>query len=137
MQQIISIAMLLTLALPSQAGNVTQINRYSTVSNKPLTAQINPLKAVQQMHFPVSIQTIGEAVSYWLRYSGYHLAFKVKQSESLQQVFQQPLPQVSRNLGPLTIEDGLNVLVGQNLFKLKQDDLLREINFSLIARRAG
>lgn len=60
MQQIISIAMLLTLALPSQAGNVTQINRYSTVSNKPLTAQINPLKAVQQMHFPVSIQTIGK-----------------------------------------------------------------------------
>ncbi|KTD63250.1 hypothetical protein Lsan_1368 [Legionella santicrucis] len=136
MQQIISIAMLLTIMLPSQAGNVTQINRYATVSNKPLTAQINPLKAVQQMHFPLSIHTIGEAVSYWLRYSGYHLAPKEKQSESLQQVFQQPLPQVSRNLGPLTIEDGLTVLVGQHLFKLKQDDLLREINFSLIARRA-
>nr|WP_115704627.1 hypothetical protein [Legionella sainthelensi] len=137
MQQIMSIAMLLTIMLPSQAGNVTHINRYATVSNKPLTAQINPLKAVQQMHFPLSIQTIGDAVNYWLRYSGYHLAPKEKQSESLQKVFQQPLPQVSRNLGPLQIEDGLTVLVGQNLFKLKQDDLLREINFSLLARRAG
>lgn len=118
------------------AANITQISRYGTVNNQPLAAQINPLKTVQQIHFPGSIQTIGEAVNYWLRYSGYHLAPKAKQSESLQQIFQQPLPQVSRNLGPLTISDGLTVMVGQQLFRLNQDDLLREINFSLIARRA-
>lgn len=124
-------------SLHVQAANITQLGRYATVNNQPLAAQINPLKTVQQIHFPASIQTIGEAVSYWIHYSGYHLAPKEKQSESLQQVFQQPLPQVSRNLGPLTITDGLTVLVGQHLFNLKQDDLLREINFSLIARRAG
>ncbi|AMQ28920.1 TPA: hypothetical protein ACHW7I_000940 [Legionella pneumophila] len=124
-------------SLNAQAANITQVGRYATLNNQPLAAQINPLKTVQQIHFPASIQTIGEAVNYWLRYSGYHLAPKEKQSESLQQVFQQPLPQVSRNLGPLTITDGLTVLVGQHLFNLKQDDLLREINFSLIARRAG
>lgn len=119
------------------AANITQVSRYATVNNQPLAAQINPLKTVQQIHFPASIQTISEAVNYWLRYSGYHLVPKEKQSESLQQVFQQPLPQVSRNLGPLSIDNGLTVLVGQQLFNLKQDDLLREINFSLIARRAG
>ncbi|MCE0722788.1 hypothetical protein [Legionella resiliens] len=124
-------------SLSGQAANLTQVGRYATVNNQPLAAQINPLKTVQQIHFPASIQTIGEAVNYWLRYSGYHLASKEKQSESLQQVFQQPLPQVNRNLGPLSITDGLTVLVGQHLFNLKQDDLLREINFSLIARRAG
>ncbi|HGI8166011.1 TPA: hypothetical protein ACJT8R_001265 [Legionella pneumophila] len=124
-------------SLNAQATNITQIGRYATVNNQPLAAQINPLKTAQQIHFPASIQTIGEAVNYWLRYSGYHLASIEKQSESLQQVFQQPLPQVNRNLGPLTITDGLTVLVGQHLFNLKQDDLLREINFSLIARRAG
>lgn len=123
-------------SLQIQAANITQVSRYATVKNQPLAAQINPLKTVQQIHFPASIQNIGDAVSYWLRYSGYHLAPKEKQSESLQQVFQQPLPQVSRNLGPLTIADGLTVLVGQQLFNLKQDDLLREINFSLVARRA-
>lgn len=120
-----------------QAANITQISRYATVNNQPLAAQINPLKTVQQIHFPASVQTIGEAVNYWLLYSGYHLAPKERQSKSLQQVFQQPLPQVSRNLGPLTIAHGLTVLVGQQLFNLKQDDLLREINFSLLARRAG
>ncbi|HAU0992131.1 TPA: hypothetical protein ACGAPA_000724 [Legionella pneumophila] len=124
-------------SLSAQAANLTQVGRYATVNNQPLAAQINPLKTVQQIHFPASIQTIGEAVNYWLHYSGYHLASKEKQSESLQQVFQQPLPHVNRNLGPLTITDGLTVLVGQHLFNLKQDDLLREINFSLVARRAG
>lgn len=127
---------LVLCSLQVHAANITQVSRYATVSNQPLAAQINPMKTVQQIHFPVSIQTIGEAVNYWLRYSGYHLTPKEKQSESLQQVFQQPLSQVSRNLGPLTIERGLTVLVGQQLFTLKQDDLLREINFSLIARSA-
>ncbi|HAT1845534.1 TPA: hypothetical protein U0Y19_000933 [Legionella pneumophila] len=128
---------LVLCGLQVHAAKITQVSRYATVNNQPLAAQINPLKTVQQIHFPASIQTIGEAVNYWLRYSGYHLAPKDKQSESLQQVFQQPLPQVSRNLGPLSIDNGLTVLVGQQLFTLKQDDLLREINFSLIARRAG
>ncbi|WP_019215197.1 PFGI-1 class ICE element type IV pilus protein PilL2 [Legionella tunisiensis] len=123
-------------SISAQAANITQVGRYATVNNQPLAAQINPLKTVQQIHFPASIQTIGEAVNYWLRYSGYHLSPKEKQSEGLQQVFQQPLPQVNRNLGPLTITNGLTVLVGQHLFSLKQDDLLREVNFSLIARRA-
>ncbi|HAU4130712.1 TPA: hypothetical protein F7044_15170 [Legionella pneumophila] len=127
---------LVLCGLQTNAANITQVSRYATVSNQPLAAQINPMKTVQQIHFHASIQTIGEAVNYWLRYSGYHLAPKEKQSESLQQVFQQPLPQISRNLGPLTIERGLTVLVGQQLFTLKQDDLLREINFSLIARSA-
>lgn len=127
---------LVLCGLQTHAANITQVSRYATVNNQPLAAQINPMKTVQQIHFPTSIQTIGDAVNYWLRYSGYHLAPKEKKNESLQQVFQQPLPQVSRNLGPLTIERGLTVLVGQQLFTLKKDDLLREIDFSLIARSA-
>ncbi|HFD2271869.1 TPA: hypothetical protein ACF2P5_001706 [Legionella pneumophila] len=130
------VGLLALSSLQIQAANITQVGRYATVNNQPLAAQINPLKTVQQIHFPSSVQTIGEAVEYWLRYSGYHLAPQDKQNESLKQIFQQPLPQVTRNLGPLTIADGLTVLVGKTLFSLKQDDLLREINFSLNARRA-
>ncbi|RUQ85144.1 PFGI-1 class ICE element type IV pilus protein PilL2 [Legionella septentrionalis] len=128
---------LVLLCSQLHAASVTQVGRYATVANQPLAAQINPLKTVQQIHFPLSVQTIEDAVQYWLRYSGYHLITKEKQSESLKQVFQQPLPQVNRNLGPLTIHDGLTVLVGQSIFNLKQDDLLREINFGFITRRAG
>ncbi|HHT9843871.1 TPA: hypothetical protein ACT9I4_001988 [Legionella pneumophila] len=133
----IFIITLTSLALSSFAANITPISRYASVDNKPLASQINPLKAVQQVHFPQQIQTIGEAIEHWLQYSGFHLAPENKQLESLKIILKQPLPQVDRTLGPLSIEDGLTVLVGQNLFFLTHDDLLREVNFALIERRKG
>lgn len=118
-------------ALNGQAANLTQINRYATVSNAPLTAQINPLLAVQQVHFPQEVQTIGEALEWWLHFSGFSLAPKDKQSKSLQAVMQQPLPQIDRNLGPLRVRDGLEVLVGKQVFTLIDNPLLRQVNFKL------
>lgn len=118
-------------ALAAQAANVTQVNRYATVANKPLAAQVNPLLAVQQIHFPQEVKTIGQAVDWWLRYSGFKLIAKDKQPESLQAIMRQPLPQIDRNLGPLTVKDGLEVLVGQQVFTLVEDPLLRQVNFQL------
>lgn len=118
-------------ALATQAANVTQVNRYATVANKPLAAQVNPLLAVQQIHFPQEVKTIGQAVEWWLRYSGFTLAIKEKQPENLQAVMRLPLPQIDRNLGPLTVKDGLEVLVGQQVFTLVEDPLLRQVNFQL------
>lgn len=117
--------------LTTHAANVTQVNRYATVTNKPLAAQVNPLLAVQQIHFPQEIKTIGQAVEWWLRYSGFTLVAKEKQPESLQAVMRQPLPQIDRNLGPLTVREGLEVLVGQQVFTLIEDSLLRQVNFQL------
>ena len=135
MLKLFVVSSLSLLSLQLNADNITQIGRYASVKNQALSAQINPLKTVQQVHFPSTVQTIGQAVEHWLAYSGFHLAAKDKQSPSLQTVLKQPLPQVDRNLGPLTISDGLSVLVGQQLFILKHDDLLREVNFTLIKRR--
>lgn len=125
---------LIACSITLQAANTTQIGRYASVTNQPLKAQINPLQTIQQIHFPSSVQTIGEAIEYWLHYSGYRLAPKEKQNPNLQQILQQPLPQVSRTLGPLSVADGLIVLVGQNLFSLKQDQVSREVYFNLITR---
>lgn len=125
------ISVLSVLACSSLAANVTQINRYATVANKPLAAQINPLLAVQQVHFPQEVQTIGQAIEWWLRFSGFSLVSKEKQSESLQAVMRQALPQIDRTLGPLTVKDGLEVLVGQQSFVLIEDPLLRQVNFKL------
>ena len=131
----LSFITLTTMTLACQADNVTTIARYASVSNKPLAAQINPLQAIQQVHFPQHIQTIGEAIEHWLKYSGFHLASANKQQDSLKTILKQPLPQVDRNLGPMSVANGLTVLVGQHLFSLKHDDLLREVNFTLIKRR--
>ncbi|AMQ28351.1 TPA: hypothetical protein KKX32_000334 [Legionella pneumophila] len=125
------ISVLSVAAFYSIAANVTQINRYATVANKPLAAQVNPLLAVQQVHFPQEVQTIGQALEWWLKFSGFSLVSKEKQPENLQIVMQQPLPQIDRNLGPLTVKDGLEVLVGQQSFALIEDPLLRQVNFKL------
>lgn len=125
------ISVLSVLAFSSLAANVTQINRYATVANKPLAAQINPLLAVQQVHFPQEVQTIGQAIEWWLRFSGFSLVSKEKQPESLQAVMRQALPQIDRTLGPLTVKDGLEVLVGQQSFALIENPLLRQVNFKL------
>ncbi|HAT1803886.1 TPA: hypothetical protein ACG4S2_000730 [Legionella pneumophila] len=130
----LSVIGVLSLAVfSSMAANVTQVNRYATVANKPLAAQINPLLAIQQVHFPHEVQTIGQAVEWWLKFSGFSLVSKEKQPESLQIVMRQALPQIDRNLGPLTVKDGLEVLVGQQSFVLIEDPLLRQVNFKLKA----
>lgn len=119
------------LATTVMAANVTQVNRYATVENKPLASQINPLLTVQQVHFPQKIHTVGEALQHWLQYSGYTLASTSRRTPALENVLKQPLPQVTRNLGPLTVQDGLEVLVGQQVFTLVSDPLNREVNFRL------
>ena len=116
------------------AANVTHINRYATVENKPSAAQINPLLTIQHIHFPQHITTVGEALTYWLRYSGYTLVNEKLQSQALKEVLQKPLPQVHRNLGPLTIQDGLGVLVGKQVFSLENSHLNRVVNFKLISQ---
>ncbi|KTD09321.1 hypothetical protein [Legionella jamestowniensis] len=132
--QLSVIGVLSVAAFYSMAANVTQVNRYATVANKPLAAQINPLLAIQQVHFPQEVQTIGQAVEWWLKFSGFSLVSKEKQLQSLQTIMRQALPQIDRNLGPLTVKDGLEVLVGQQSFTLIEDPLLRQVNFKL---RAG
>lgn len=116
---------------PSISANVTEVNRYATVSNKPLPAQVNPLVGVQLIHFPQHVKTIGDALTYWLQYSGFALVPEKDRSLALQETMHQPLPFVDRHLGPLTVQDGLTILVGQQVFVLIQDPLHRTINFKL------
>lgn len=134
LKTILTVSLALSSAL-TQAANVTQINRYATVSNKPLASQVNPLFTVQQMHFPQEVSTVGDAISYWLQYSGFKLADESRLLPVFKILMKQPLPQVDRNFGPLTIQDGLVVLAGQSEFTLVQNPLTRTVNFKL--KRTG
>ncbi|WP_028389158.1 hypothetical protein [Legionella fairfieldensis] len=129
--------LLLFLLVPTDyAGNVTQINRYATVENKPLAAQINPLLATQQVHFNTSIHTVGEALNHWLQFSGFDLVNESEQPASLKNVLSKPLPQVMRDLGPLSVQEGLEVLVGKGIFNLVVDPLNRRVAFKLSPKYA-
>lgn len=117
--------------MSAEAKDLTQVSRYATVENKPLASQINPLIALQQIHFPKTVNTIGQALEYWMHYSGFSLVETDKQSEPLQSVLKRPLPQVLRALGPLSVKEGAEVLVGQSVFSLTENMMQRSINFKL------
>lgn len=125
------LAVLLVVSGALSAQNITQIERYVSVDNKPSAAQLNPLLTVAQVHFPKDIQTVGEAVQYWISYSGYRLIDEKKLSGEARDVLKQKLPQADRTLGPLSVKDGLQVLMGQDVFDLVCDPLHRMVSFEL------
>tara|TARA_B110000879_G_scaffold162382_1_gene209721 strand:+ start:604 stop:1080 length:477 start_codon:yes stop_codon:yes gene_type:complete len=113
------------------AASNSQVGRYSTVENKPTIAQVNPLLSVQKMHFPSNARTVGDAVRYWIRFSGYALVSDKNLSKEASTLLKQPLPVVDKHLGPLSVKDGVEVLMGQGVFHLVQDPLNRKLDFKL------
>lgn len=106
------------------------IGRYLTVSNTSMAAQRDLLSQTVQVHFPTSVNTIGGAMTYLLRYSGYALVAEGKQSDALKNTLKKPLPLVDRDFGPMTLRDALITLAGP-AFSLEHDALNREVNFTV------
>src|SRR5690349_12178881 len=113
------------------AENSIQISRYMTLSTTATVAQTNPLLAVVELKFSLSVQTVNDAIQQLLKPSGYQLVESNLLSSDAKTVLAKPLPYTVRHLGPITIKDGLTVLMGQSVFQLLVDPLHREINFRL------
>lgn len=112
------------------ADNVTPIGRYSTVVNKPKLSQVDLLSQPVQVRFAQSIQTVGDAVEYLLRFSGYSLIPEYQRSIPVKITLDKPLPVVDRELGPITLKEGLITLIGP-AFYLIQDPVNRVVSFKL------
>lgn len=108
----------------------TATGRYLSVENKPTAVQADLLSQTLQIHFPASIQTVGEALAYVLRYSGYSLVAPEKQSGDVKNTLQKPVPPINRSLGPMSLRNALLTLMGP-AFTLIDDPLNREINFKV------
>lgn len=112
------------------ANTVTPVGRYLSVENQTLPAQTNLLQQTFQVKFPPTVKTVGEAMQYLLRFSGYSLVnYKYLPSEA-QALLIQPLPQVDRNIGPLNLQKGLITLAGEP-FGLLVDPVHRLISLRL------
>lgn len=110
-----------------QAGDV-QVGRYSIHAATPTTAQENLLATIVTIQFPERIITIGEAVRYLLKRSGYRLISAEIMEPATASLFGLPLPAVHRNLGPMPLQDALETLAGP-AFHLVQDPVHRLITF--------
>jgi conjugative transfer region protein (TIGR03748 family) len=128
------IAMVLLSMLASKTcladNNLTQVSRYLTVANKPKLSQTNLLSQLIQVRFTRNIQSVGDAMNYLLKFSGYSLIPESKMSLELQSTLNKPLPIVDRELGPITLSDALTILSGP-AFYLTHDPVNRFINFKL------
>jgi conjugative transfer region protein (TIGR03748 family) len=111
-------------------NNITQVSRYQTVVNKPRYSQVYLLAQLVHVRFPQNTQTINEAINYLLRFSGYSLAPEIERDNAFKIILSKPLPIIDRELGPITLRDGLITLVS-SAFDLTQDPIHRTVNFTL------
>jgi conjugative transfer region protein (TIGR03748 family) len=126
----IMIAGLLSTAFIAQAESTTKVARYLAIQNQALPGQMNLLDQTFQVHFSRDVCTIGDAMRYLLRFSGYRLVNAAVLSKATQAVLLQPLPETDRKLGPMRLQAGLLTLVGQP-FGLVIDPVHRLIGLRL------
>ncbi len=115
---------------PQLHASEIQVGRYSELRAMPTVAQANLLSTTITVWFPQRIQTLGDAVHYLLQRSGYRLADSRIANSITANLLGLPLPAVHRNLGPITLKQALETLVGP-VFRLVQDPVHRLVSFEL------
>ncbi len=116
------------ICLASEEG--TQTSRYLTIKNKPKLEQVDLISQTIQVSFPTNILTVGDAIKYLLRFSGYSLVSEARMNQALSITLQKPLPLVDRTLGPISLHDALKTMTGVG-FDLMLDPIHREVDFKL------
>ncbi len=123
------IALSLTTSACASTSSTT-IGRYLTVENQALPAQKDLLQQTLQVKFPATVKTIGDAMHYLLRFSGYSLVDYKSLPHEAQNMMRLPLPEIDRRLGPVTLQESLQILAGKP-FALVIDPVHRLISFRL------
>ena len=113
-----------------------QSGRYSTVQAKPTQAQRQLLQVMISVTVPDDITTIGQTIHYLLKRSGYQWVQPQTDQPELTAFFRKRLPEVHRHMGPMTLEDALNMLAAP-AFSLHEDPVQRVIRYDLDRRYAG
>lgn len=113
----------------NRSPEVVRYDRYTLVSTRPADAQRDPLNQIIDVRIPAGVvSTVGQGVRYLLLDSGYSLCSA--DSSVFTELLNQPLPGVQRNLGPVRLSEGLQILAGP-AWRLHVDDVNREVCFVL------
>lgn len=123
-------------AIWSASDEVQQVARYSTIAPVPTAAQVDPLDVVVTVVFPEQLTTVDEALHYVLRRSGYRLASAEAADPATSVLANQPLPEVHRRLGPITVARALSTLAGP-AWTMVIDPVHRLVSFELAQEYAA
>ena len=124
------------LAAWSDDSDAQRVARYSTIAPVPRAAQVDPLDAVVTIVFPEQLTTVDEALHYVLRRSGYRLASAEAADPATTVLANQPLPEVHRRLGPITVARALSTLAGP-AWTMVVDPVHRLVSFELAKEYAA
>ncbi|NKB65230.1 MAG: pili assembly chaperone [Gammaproteobacteria bacterium] len=114
---------------PITASNVaTQVDRYSVMVVGPTAGQLDLLAVTSAVIIPSDVETIGDALGWLLRDSGYRLASESVLSIDAQKMLELPLPSVHRRFEPMALKIVIALIVGPS-FYLVQDPVYRLITF--------
>ena len=111
-----------------EIGAQTQIGRYSVLTAGPTAGQRDLLSVTKSITIPHDINTVGGALRWLLRDSGYRLADEAVLSEEALVMLELPLPNAHRYFEPMPLKAVIGLLVGP-AFHLVQDPLHRLVAF--------
>ncbi len=116
----------------SNAGtSEVQVGRYQSVIMRPDENQVDLLSVVITRNLPKHVNTVGRAITHLLDGSGYRLLSPKLADSYRSHLFAMPLPQVQRQLGPLSLRQALELLGGP-AFRLVIEPTYRLVSFELI-----
>ncbi|MCP4475508.1 MAG: hypothetical protein GY821_13280 [Gammaproteobacteria bacterium] len=109
------------------------VSRYATLAIENSQEKTHLLQQVIQIKFPKNCTTVGEAMHFLLQFSGYHLAKPANLTASAKARLNQPLPAITRQVGPGTLQAIISILIGPSYQQLI-DPAHRLIGFQLYPR---
>ena len=118
--------------LISAIGAQTQIGRYSVIAVAPTAGQQDLLAVTRSITIPDDIKTVGDALRWLLRDSGYRLADHAVLSEETIDMLDLPLPNTHRAFEPMPLKTVIGLMVGP-AFHMVQDPMHRLIGFERCA----
>lgn len=114
-------------SMPSDRALVVRQGRYTLVELTPESAQDDLMQQVVDITFPAAaIHSVADALRYLLLHSGYRMSEDCEAAHAFDDL---PLPAAHAHLGPLTLRNGLQVLVGPG-WQLQGDDASRTVCFA-------
>ncbi|WWL67630.1 PilL N-terminal domain-containing protein [Burkholderia pseudomallei] len=112
----------------SPAVPVVRYGRYTLIELTPDDGQSDLMQQVIDLTVPSAANsTVGDALHYVLRRSGYRLCDE--RADTTAVLYALPLPAAHEHLGPITLRDALQLLVGPR-WTLHVDDETREVCFA-------
>ncbi|TDG14979.1 pili assembly chaperone [Seongchinamella unica] len=112
----------------TSSKNVTQVDRYSELTAGPTLEQRDLLAATVAVSIPNNIASLGGALRWILRDSGYRLAADSAIPPEIHSMLKLPLPAGHRRLGPMPLKEVLALMVGPE-FHIVQDPVHRLVSF--------